>query len=190
MAVKIHPSVDKGIAKGSKTFAGGMLRCKCKTNAVTVQIDSQCAHNHACGCTKCWKPKGAAFSVVAVVPSDKVKVTANGNKLKVVDKKALIQRYACKDCGVHMHGPVEREGHPFSGLSFVHTELSKDKGWAPPTFAAFVSSVIEAGTPPKRMKGIRARLNEIGLPPYDSLNPGLMDYLATCAARSAGTLKE
>lgn len=190
MAVKIHPSVDKGIAKGSKTFVGGTLRCKCKTNAVTIQIDSQCAHNHACGCTKCWKPKGAAFSVVAVVPSDKVKVTANGNKLKVVDKKALIQRYACKDCGVHMHGPVEREGHPFSGLSFIHTELSKDKGWAPPTFAAFVSSVIEAGTPPKRMKGIRARLNEIGLPPYDSLNPGLMDYLATCAARGAGTLKE
>lgn len=190
MAVKIHPSVDKGIAKGSKSFAGGTLSCKCKKDPVTVRIDSQCAHNHACGCTKCWKPKGATFSVVSVVPTDKVTVTANEKKLKVVDKKALIQRHACKDCGTHMYGPVEREGHPFQGLSFIHTELSKDKGWAAPTFAAFVSSVIESGTPPKRMKGIRARLTEIGLTPYDCLNPGLMDYLATCAARAAGTLKE
>lgn len=190
MAVKIHPSVDKGMAKGSKTFAGGTLTCHCKKDPVTVRIDSQVAHNHACGCTKCWKPKGAAFSVVAVVPTDKVTVTANEKKLKIVDKKALIQRHACKDCGVHMYGPVERDGHPFNGLTFMHPELSKDKGWAPPTFAAFVSSVIEAGTPPKKMKGIRARLTEIGLPPYDCLSPGLMDYLATCAARAAGTLKE
>lgn len=189
-AVKIHPSVDKGIAKASKTFAGGTLTCKCKKDPVTVRIDSQCAHNHACGCTKCWKPKGAAFSVVAVVPSDKVTVTANEKKLKVVDKKALIQRHACKECGAHMHGPVDRAGHPFAGLTFIHTELSQDKGWAPPTFAAFVSSVIESGVPPKKMKGIRARLNEIGLPPYDCLSPALMDYLATCAARTAGTLNE
>ena len=53
-----------------------------------------------------------------------------------------------------------------------------------------MSSVIESGTPPKKMKGIRAQLTNMGLPPYDSLNPGLMDYLATCAARAAGTLKE
>ena len=79
-AVKIHPSVDKGIAKASKTFAGGTLTCKCKKDPVTVRIDSQCAHNHACGCTKCWKPKGAAFSVVAVVPSDQVTVTVLGVK--------------------------------------------------------------------------------------------------------------
>ncbi len=190
MAVKIHPSVDKGIARGSKTFAGGTLTCKCKKDPVTVRIDSQSAHNHACGCTKCWKPKGAMFSVVAVVPSDKVTVTANEKKLKVVDKKALIQRYACKDCGVHMHGPVERANHPFTGLSFIHTELSKDKGWSAPTFAAFVSSVIESGTPPKKMKSVRARLTELGLPPYDCLSPGLMDYIATFTARAAGTLKE
>jgi S-(hydroxymethyl)glutathione synthase len=37
---------------------------------------------------------------------------------------------------------------------------------------------------------VRARLGEIGLPAYDCLSPGLMDYLATEAARAAGTLKE
>ncbi len=189
--IALHPSIDKGFAKtAGKNFAGGTLTCKCSSDAVTVELSSQSAHNHACGCTKCWKPEGAIFSVVAVVPSDKVRVTANGHKLKVVDESALIQRYACTTCGTHMHGPVERAGHPFQGLTFVHTELSKDKGWSPPGFAAFVSSVIESGTPPSKMPAIRARLKALGLEPYDSLNPGLMDYLATAAAKKAGTYRE
>ena len=59
-----------------------------------MKVDAQSAHNHACGCTKCWKPAGALFSVVAVVPRDKLSVTANEDKLKVVDDKATIQRHA------------------------------------------------------------------------------------------------
>jgi S-(hydroxymethyl)glutathione synthase len=190
-SLALHPAIDKGIAKSaSKNFAGGVLTCKCATDPVKVELSSQSAHNHACGCTKCWKPEGAMFSVVAVVPSDKVKVIANGDKLKVVDPSALIQRHACTGCGTHMHGPVTRAGHPFEGLSFVHTELSDKKGWSPPGFAAFVSSVIESGTPPSKMPAIRKRLKAIGLEPYDCLNPGLMDYLATAAAKKAGTYRE
>ena len=46
---------------------------------------SQVAFNRAAwGCTKCWKPKGSVFSVVGVVPRDKLSVTANPEKLKVV----------------------------------------------------------------------------------------------------------
>ncbi|MGO8557823.1 GFA family protein, partial [Rhizobium ruizarguesonis] len=70
----------------------------------------------ACGCTKCWKPDGAVFSVVAVAPTESVEVLENGDKLAVVDSTALIQRHDCKECGVHMYGPVVRE-HPFQGLS-------------------------------------------------------------------------
>ena len=81
MAVSIHPSVDNGVKQGSKDFAGGTLTCKCTDRPVKVSIGAQIAHNHACGCTKCWKPKGATFSVVAVVAKDKVKVTQNGDKL-------------------------------------------------------------------------------------------------------------
>jgi S-(hydroxymethyl)glutathione synthase len=44
-----------------------------------------------------------------------------------------------------MYGRIENTGHPFYGLDFVHTELSKEPGWAPPEFAAFVSSIIESG---------------------------------------------
>jgi S-(hydroxymethyl)glutathione synthase len=187
--ISIHPSVDNGIKPAAKDFAGGALRCKCATSPVTVSIGAQTAHNHACGCTKCWKPAGATFAVVAVVPRDKVKVTASEDKLKVVDPNATIQRHACRECGVHMYGRIENQKHPFYGLDFVHTELSKESGWSPPEFAAFVSSVIESGTKPGDMPAIRARLKEIGLEPYDCLSPPLMDAIATHIAKQSGVLK-
>lgn len=186
--VAIHPSVDQGVKKGAPNFAGGTLTCKCAQDPVTVSIGANVAFNHACGCTKCWKPKGALFSVVAVVSKDKVKVTANGQKLKIVDPSALIQRYACSGCGVHMYGRIENKSHAFYGLDFIHTELSKESGWAAPEFAAFVSSIIESGTKPEQMGAVRARLKELGLEPYDCLSPALMDLLATHAAKAKGVL--
>jgi S-(hydroxymethyl)glutathione synthase len=164
------------------------LTCKCATNPVEVSIKGQTAHNHVCGCTKCWKPKGALFSMVAVVPRDKVSVTKNADKLKVVDSSATIQRYACTGCGVHMYGRIENTKHPFYGLDFVHTELSKEQGWSAPEFAAFVSSIIESGAPPSEMGAVRSRLKELGLEPYDCLSPPLMDAIATHVAKASGAL--
>jgi S-(hydroxymethyl)glutathione synthase len=166
------------------------LTCHCATNPVTVEIQSQVAHNHVCGCTKCWKPAGALFSQVAVVGRDKVKVVANGDKLAVVDPSATIQRYACRECGVHMFGRIENPAHPFYGLDFVHTELSNESGWAAPEFAAFVSSIIESGARPENMGAVRARLSELGLPPYDALSPALMDAISTHVAKARGVLQE
>ncbi len=186
--VTIHPSVDKGIKAGDDDFAGGTLACHCAQDQVTVKVDAQTAHNHACGCSKCWKPKGATFSVVAVVPRDKVAVTANAQKLKVVDDKATIQRHACSGCGVHMFGRIENPEHAFHGLDFIHTELSPQTGWSAPGFAAFVSSIIETGTPPAQMAAVRARLRELGLEPYDCLSPALMDALSTQVAKLRGVL--
>jgi S-(hydroxymethyl)glutathione synthase len=190
MAISIHPNVDNGLKPAAKDFAGGTLRCHCATATVEVTISAQCQFNHVCGCTKCWKPEGALFSQVAVVPGDKVRVSQNADKLRVVDPKALILRHACGTCGVHMQGPVEREKHPFTGLVFIHTELSTEAGWAPPEFAAFVSSIIEAGTKPAQMDGIRAQLKALHLEPYDCLSPGLMDYIATFTAKASGVLKD
>jgi S-(hydroxymethyl)glutathione synthase len=187
--VAIHPAVDNGMKPAAKDFAGATLRCLCAKDPVEVVISAQCAHNHVCGCTKCWKPKGALFAQVAVVPREKVRVTKNEDRLKAIDPNAVIVRYACRECGAHMHGPVERANHPFSGLVFIHTELGDQQGWAPPSFAAFVSSIIESGFPPEQMAGVRARLKELGLPPYDCLSPGLMDYIATFTAKASGALK-
>ena len=145
-------------------------------------------NNHACGCTKCWKPEGASFSLVAIVSRDNLSVTAYEDKLEIVDASATIQRHACTGCGVHMYGRIENENHPFHGLDFIHTELSKESGWAVPEFAAFFSLVIESGVSPDEMDGIRARLSELGLEPYDCLSPTLMDALATHTAKAAGVL--
>jgi S-(hydroxymethyl)glutathione synthase len=186
--ISIHPAVDNGVKQGSASFAGGTLQCKCASNPVEVSISGQCAYNHVCGCTKCWKPAGATFSMVAVVPRDKLRVSKNGEKLKVVDANAPIQRHACTQCGAHMYGRIENTKHPFYGFDFIHTELSKDQGWAAPEFAAFVSSVIESGTPPSQMAAVRSRLKELGLEPYDCLSPGLMDAIATHVAKASGKL--
>ncbi len=179
MAVSIHPSVDGGPNPATSDFSGGTLSCKCGSDQVKVSISGQCAHNHVCGCSKCWKAGGSLFSQIAVVSRDDLSVTENEGKLAIVDQSAAIQRHACKDCGVHMFGRIENQGHPFYGLDFIHTELSDDDGWAPPEFAAFVSSIIESGTKPDQMDAVRARLKELNLEPYDCLSPPLMDVIAT-----------
>jgi S-(hydroxymethyl)glutathione synthase len=189
-AFSIHPSVDRGITGGSKQFSGGTLTCKCAQLPVEVTVSSQSAHNHVCGCTKCWKPTGALFSMVAVVPRDKLRVSKNVDKLALVDSKAAIQRHACKDCGVHLYGRIENDKHPFYGLDFVHTELSRQDGWSAPEFAAFVSSIIESGADPAQMGAVRKRLKELGLEPYDALSPPLMDVIATHIAKAAGVLRQ
>ena len=186
----IHPSVDAGVKKGTPGFTGGTLHCQCPSDKVEVRVESNVAHNHICGCTKCWKPAGAAFAMIGVVPRDKVTVTAHAEKLQIVDEKAAIQRHACKACGAHMYGRIENRDHPFYGLDFIHVELSDESGWEEPRFAAFVSSAIEAGgAKPEQMDDVRARLTELGLPPYDALNPPLMDAMSTHIARRTGVLK-
>jgi len=187
-AIGIHPSVDRGVKPAAANFAGGTLVCKCKERPVEVAVKGQIAYDHVCGCTKCWKPAGAVFSLVAAVPRDNVSVTKNGDKLAVVDPSAAIQRHACKSCGVHMYGRIENKQHPFYGFDFIHPELFRESGWAPPEFAAFVSSVIETGVDPGRMAGIRGRLKELHLEPYDCLSPPLMDAIATHLAKASGAL--
>jgi len=190
MAISLHPVIDKGnFQKATPGFQGGTLTCKCAQNPVKVAVKAQTAHNHACGCSKCWKPKGAVFSVIAVVGKDKVSVLQNGDKLAVVDPKATIQRHACKVCGVHLFGRIENKDHAFYGLDFVHTELSSEQGWTEPQFAAFVSSIIEQGFDPAKMGEVRGRFKEVGLESYDCLSPPLMDALATQVAKLSGKLK-
>jgi S-(hydroxymethyl)glutathione synthase len=188
MSVNIHPSVDGGVKAGSASYSGGTLKCKCAKDPVTVSIKSNVAFNHVCGCTKCWKPSGAVFSLVAVVGRDKLSVGANGQKLKIVDTNAPIQRYACTGCGAHLYGRIENKNHPFYGFDFVHPELFDNSGWEAPGFAAFVSSIIESGTKPDAMGGVRSRLKELKLEPYDCLSPALMDLIATHTAKAKGVL--
>ncbi|KAI1393533.1 putative glutathione-dependent formaldehyde-activating enzyme [Hypoxylon trugodes] len=186
--VSLHPLLDNGLTKGNPNHAGGKLYCKCASDPVEVTLASNVAHNHACGCSKCWKPEGALFSIVGVIPRDNLSVTANEHKLQIVDPKAAIQRHACTSCGVHLYGRIEVD-HAFKGLDFVHAELSPEPGWQEPQFAAFVSSIIEQGFDPAKIGEVRDKLHGIGLQTYDVLAPGLMDLIATFTAKKSGALK-
>ena len=163
--------------------------CKCAERPVKVRISGQSAHNHVCGCTKCWKPEGALFSMVAVVPRDKLSVVENGDKLEIVDRSAAIQRYACRDCGVHMYGRIENQGHPFHGLR-LHPYRA-------------VAGQRLVGARVRRLRVVDHRVGrqarsdgrrsargckELGLEPYDCLSPPLMDAIATHAAKAKGVL--
>ncbi|RDW75143.1 putative glutathione-dependent formaldehyde-activating enzyme [Coleophoma cylindrospora] len=182
MAPSLHPLIDNGLTKGAENFPGGKLYCHCADRKVEVTLKGNVLHNHACGCSQCWKPAGALFAVIGVIPVDNVSVTANQDKLTVLDKNATILRHACKQCGVHLYGRIEKE-HAFKGLDFVHVELSNEKGWQEPQFAAFVSSVIEQGFPPDKMDEVRSKFKSVGLETYDALSPPLMDALATFTAK-------
>lgn len=181
--IKLHPAVDYGLAQADPRFRGATLLCHCKDRQVVVAVHEQCRHNHLCGCTRCWKPDGALFAMVAMVPRESVHVIAHGEKLAILDRKATIRRHACRECGVHLFGRIEKKDHPFYGLDVIHPELSYHGGWAPPRFAAYVSSVIEGGVDPLRMPVIRERLRELHLAPYDCLSPELMDAIAIHAAK-------
>ncbi|RVX76138.1 putative glutathione-dependent formaldehyde-activating enzyme [Exophiala mesophila] len=183
MSYSLHPNLDNGFSKGDPNFAGGKLHCLCSSNPVEVTLDSNVLHNHACGCSLCWKPKGALFSIVAVIPKEKLSVTANGSKLQIVNPAATIQRYACKDCGAHLYGRIEKD-HAFKGLDFVHVELSDDKGWQEPQFAGFVPSLAEQGFPESKLDEVRNKLKSVGLESYDALSPPLMQALSDFAAKN------
>lgn len=190
MSLSLHPLLDTGVSQGKPSFPGGKLYCHCPSNKVEVTLASDVLHNHACGCSKCWKPQGSLFSVVGVVPREAVKVTGNEGKLRIVDKTAPIQRYACTGCGVHLFGRIEVE-HPFKGLDFVHVELSEGRGregWQGVQFAGFVSSLIGQGLDPELVPGVRARLRQLGLESYDALSPPLMDTIAAYNAKKDGVV--
>ena len=86
-----------------------------------------------------------------------------------------------------MYGRIVKD-HPFKGLDFVHVELSDQKGWQAPQFAAFVSSIIEQGHDPADMDAVRTKLKSVGLEPYDVLSPPLMDAIATYVGKASGAL--
>ncbi len=190
MVFSIHPAVDSGIKAGpdktglwgylnNQPKPGGTLSCKCANNPVVLKVTVQALHNHLCGCTQCWKPEGALFSQVAVVPRDKLSVIKNAEKLKILDENAPIQRHVCKDCGTHKFGRVEDESHHFYGLDFIHVELSKDAGWPPIQFAGFVPSIVDSGTDPAELDEVRKQIRVLGLEPYDEFSPQLNDFIAS-----------
>ena len=77
-----------------------------------------------------------------------------------------------------MVGKVSDPDHHFYGLEFVHPELATDAHQPKIEFAAFVSSLVETGTPATHMVSVRETLAKAGIPAYDAFSPELMDIIA------------
>lgn len=174
--IALHPAVRDSTG-GEAGFAGATLRCRCK-EGVEVKMLEDIAHNHLCGCSKCWKPEGALLAQTAVVPAGTLEVIAGQDKLKPVDAAAKVQRFACTACGVHLFGRVTDPDHHFYGIDFVHPELAQGRRAPKPEFAGFVASLIESGTSPTRMHAVRESLGEAGIPAFDAFSPEIMDVIA------------
>jgi S-(hydroxymethyl)glutathione synthase len=130
MAVHIHPAVDNGVKLGSGGFAGGTLVCECKDKPVKTGIKGDVAHNHACGCSKCWKPEGAIFSIVAVVPRQNVTVLESGDKLQIVDPSAVRGDPALRLQGLrHAYVRPHREYGPSVLRPGLHTPRTIPGKW-------------------------------------------------------------
>lgn len=175
-SVVLHPAVD-GSGGGEDGLAGATLRCHCKAG-VEVKVSENIAHNHLCGCRKCWKPEGALLAQTAVVPAGTLEVVTGQDKLKLVDAATKVQRYACTVCGVHLFGRVSDPDHHFYGIDFIHPELAQGRRARKPEFAGFVASLVETGTSPTRMHAVRAMLDKAGIPAFDAFSPEIMDVIA------------
>lgn len=172
----LHPAVGRDAsASPDGVFTA---RCKCSSEPVEIAVEQAVAHNHLCGCSKCWKPAGALFAQIAVVPAGCTSIVAQRDKLEAVDATQKIERHRCGACGTHMVGKVSDPDHHFYGLEFVHPELATDGHRPKIEFAAFVSSLVETGTPATGMASVRGALARAAIPAYDTFSPELMDIIA------------
>ena len=190
--IAIHPAVDKGIKPAAKDFAGGTLRCLCASDPVEVVITGQCAAQPRLRLHEVLEAEGGA------VRAGRGRATRQGQgdeeRRQAEDRRipnALIVRHACRGCGVHMQGPVVRENHPFTGLVFIHTELSKEQGWAPPDVRGVrvVDHRIGHASPIRWRRSARGSTSW-ACRPTTACRPALMDYIATYTAKASGVLKD
>ena len=188
--VRLHPSVDAGLSSVQKIADNASIRCRCPERQVEILLTVNWSHNHLCGCSKCWKPTGAAFAQIAVVPRDALMIAHNEAKLAIIDSKQSIQRHACRECGVHMFGRVEDTNHHFFGVDFIHPELAVDQPCEAPEFAGFVSSIIGSGADPSMMQAVRTRLKALRIPAYDVFSPELMDIIEWHKVKLANSIAQ
>ena len=166
--ISIHPAVD-GAEACRQGFRGRHAALPLRDRPVEVASPRSARITTCAGARSAGSRRGAVRQV-AVVPSDKVRVTENGDKLAIVNPNALILRHACRACGVHMHGPVERPKHPFTGLVFIHTERAGDGLGSRPGSPRSSRRSSSRAPCPIRWPG-PGRLKELGLQPYDCLSP-------------------
>ena len=171
--VSLHPALDR-VSANAKVAE---LTCSCAADPVRAAISGQLYHTHLCGCTQCWRPEGALFSVVSLAGGNDVHVTAGAEHLRPVDPDARLTRFACARCGTHLYAETQDPTHHFYGTKLVHPDLAS--GPIPVVeFAGFTASLIGGGLAPHAMNAVNHALHLRGVTAYDAFSPAIMDVLA------------
>ena len=156
-AVSIHPSVDGGVeSRARKTSPGGSWRGGYADEPSDWQLIPN-PPTTTYELRQMLEPAGASFSIIAVVPRDKLAVTAKADKLKIVDAVPRSSAMHARTAEFTFTAVSRMRSIRFMAR-VIHTELSPDTGWSEPTFAAFVSSIIESGADPANQGAVRSRL--------------------------------
>ena len=162
MAVSIHPAVDQGVQRGTPELrrrdAGVQMR---RTAGQGEDRAASPPTTTSAAAPSAGSREGALFSMVAVVPRDKLSVVENGDKLEIVDRSAAIQRYACRNCGVHMYGRIENQGAPVLRASTSSIpSCRRSSGWSAPSSPPSCRRSSNPAPSPSRWPTVRARLKE------------------------------
>jgi hypothetical protein len=112
-------------------------RCLC--GGVTVALEGEPIAVSLCHCVNCQKTSGSAFSVIAIVPKDKVRFSGRVNVFHDVGESgAGFERCFCPGCGA----PVESRSALLAarGITIVKASLFDDTSWLAPAEQIYCQS--------------------------------------------------
>jgi len=112
-------------------------RCLC--GKVTVELSVEPLAVSLCHCVNCQKTSGSAFSVIALVPRDKIRFSGEvGVFHDVGDSGSSFERRFCTGCG----SPVESYSARLAemGITIVKASLFDDTSWLSPNEQIYCQS--------------------------------------------------
>jgi hypothetical protein len=129
------PGTDAASTERPSTVRTG--RCLC--GGVTVELTAEPFAVSLCHCVNCQKTSGSAFSVIAIVPKDRVRFTGRVSIFNDVGDSGIgFERCFCPGCG----SPVESRSPQLAarGITIVKASLFDDTSWLQPNEQIYCES--------------------------------------------------
>jgi hypothetical protein len=98
-----------------------MITGSCLCGKVTYAITEKIGESYHCNCKTCRKAHGAAFSSVASVAGESIKMQVK-KLLKTFESSKGKKRYFCSNCGTQIYARREGEKHIILRLGSLDSE--------------------------------------------------------------------
>lgn len=120
-------------------FAGG-----CRCGAVRYECSAEPVQVAHCHCRDCQYSSGGAYSTIAMVPGDALRVTGELRGYEVPgDSGNVVRRQFCPTCGT----PVFSGPEVVPALKVIKAASLDDPGWLEPTAHVYLASAQPWGIP-------------------------------------------